>query len=291
MTPFRDRPVKWDGLDNNGRYKNKDGYKFDIVTKTVVKKPEEMPLYFLADTPEEAEAIYSRFKKTLNNFAYSYAMSTNLNRTDLFGEALIGLARAYRDWDPLRSNDFEAYARFVIKDALNEFVRDNLTIVTIPAYVKKANANLKKIKSICAAYDIDWKRLVIDQKVSTKMNTEDSIVCTKLIENLLLAAKRAKVDYVKFIERIELVPENVEYTDQTPFEVHKRESEMCEAAMIVEKLKEYMDKQELAICTGIMEDKSFDEIGKEMKRSKSWVSGKLKNLRERIILMMEEGTL
>jgi RNA polymerase sigma factor (sigma-70 family) len=291
MTPFRERPVKWDGRDSNGRYKDKDGYKFDIVTKTVVKKPEDMPLHFLADTPEEAESIYARFQKMVNDFAYSYAMSTNLNRMDLFGEALIGLARAYRDWDPSRSENFGTYARFVIKDALNEFVRDNLTIVSMPAYVKKANINLKNIKSICAAYNIDWRILVIDQEIPQKLDMSDAIKCSKSVSNLIQAAKRAKVDYEKFIDRVALIPEDIEYVDQTPFEVHKRESEMCEAAMIVEKLKEHMDKYELFICTGIMEDKSFEEIGKEMKKSKSWVSGKLKNLRERIVSMMEEGTL
>ena len=291
MTPFRNRPVKWDGQDSNGRYKNEDGYKFDIMTKTVVKKPEEMPAYFLADTAEEAESIYLRFNKILNNFAYSYAMSTKLNRMDLFGEALIGLARAYRDWDPERSENFATYAKFVIRDALNEFVRENLTMVSVPSYIKKANANLKNIKSICANYDIDWEILVFDQEVPQKLSMSDAVKCTKSVENLIKAAERAKVEYVKFVERIALVPEDIEYVDQTPFEVHKRDSEMCEAAMIVEKLKEHMDKYELSICTGIMEDKSFDEIGKEMGKSKSWVSGKLKGLRERIISMMEEGTL
>jgi len=56
MTPFRRKPVKWDGDDANGRYKDRNGFKFDIMTKSVVNRAEEMPEYYLADTPEEADA-------------------------------------------------------------------------------------------------------------------------------------------------------------------------------------------------------------------------------------------
>jgi RNA polymerase sigma factor (sigma-70 family) len=297
MTPFRDRPIKWDENHENGRYKNEGGYKFDIITQTVLKKTEDMPKYFLADTPEEAESIYYRFEKTLNAFAYSYSIATNINKGDLFGEALIGLARAYRDWDPARSDNFIMYAKFVIRDTLNEFVRSNSAIISVPAYIKKANANLKKIKAICEELGIDWKIVIVEQ---TTPEDVDSICgmfsngidkCLDLAKNISLAAKRAKVDYEKFIERIEFIPEDIEYVDQIPPEVHKRDSEMIEAAIVVDKLKEHMTEQELLICEGIMLDKSFDEIGSSLGKSKSWVSGKLKGLKKRIVSMMEEGTL
>jgi hypothetical protein len=64
-----------------------------------------------------------------------------------------------------------------------------------------------------------------------------------------------------------------------------------EAAIIVDKLKAHMTKQELLICEGIMLDKSFDEIGADLGKSKSWVSAKLSNLKKRIVSMMDEGTL
>jgi RNA polymerase sigma factor (sigma-70 family) len=291
MTPFREKPIKWDGNNDDGRYKNKDGYKFDIITQTVLKKSEDMPTCFLADTPKEAENIYNQFEKTLNHFAYSYSISTNINKSDLFGEALIGLARAYRDWDPSRSDNFEVYAKFVIRDTLNEFVRSNSAIISVPAYIKKAHSNLKRVKAICEEHNIDWVAFVIDQQIPNDMHMESALKCSKLVGNIILAAERAKVDYVKFVERIEFVPEDIEYVEQIPHEVHKRDSETLEAAIIVEKLKEYMTEQELLICEGIMLDKSFDEIGVSLGKSKSWVSGKLKALKERILSMMEEGTL
>lgn len=291
MTPFREKTVKWDGDDSNGRYKNQNGYKFDTVTQTILKKYEDMPICFLADTPKEAENIYNQFEKILNHFAYSYSISTNINKSDLFGEALIGLARAYRDWDPSRSDNFQIYAKFVIRDTLNEFVRSNSAIISVPAYIKKANSSLKRIKIICKRYDIDWQTMVINKDISNKMESGDISKCANAIGNIISAADRAGVDYDKFIERIELVPEDIEYVEQVPYEVHKRDSETLEAAIIIDKLKEYMTEQERLICEGIMLDKSFEEIGKDFGKSKSWVSGKLKLFKKRIISMMEEGTL
>lgn len=291
MTPFREKPMKWDGNDSNGRYKNQGGYKFDIITQTVLKKYEDMPICFLADTPEEAENIYNKFEKILNHFAYSYSISTNINKADLFGEALIGLARAYRDWDPSRSDNFQVYAKFVIRDALNEFVRSNSAIISVPAYIKKANSSIKKIKAICSEYDIDWKSIVISQNIPSGIRHSDISKCATYISNIISAADRSGVDYAKFIERIEFIPEDTEYTEQISYETHKRNSETMEASIIVDKLKTYMTKQELLICEGIMLDKSFDEIGADLGKSKSWVSGKLANLRKRIISMMDDGTL
>lgn len=291
MTPFKHKPVEWDGDDGNGRYKNHGGYKYDIVTKNVVKRAEDMPKCYLADTPEEAEAIYQRFERTLNDLAFSYASSTGLNKADLFGEGLIGLGRAYRDWDPERSDNFKAYAIFRIKDALGEFVRDNSSNISVPTYVKKSHANVREIKAICESACIDYNVILYDHELPDELETEDAVRCAELISNLINAANRAKVEYPAFLERLQNVPEDVEYLDQTPPEIHQREVEMLEAAVVVEKLKEHMDNDELYICEGIMLDKSYDQIGNELGKSKSWVAGKLKALKERIIKMMHNGNI
>ncbi len=290
MTPFREVDIKWDGDDSNGRYENKHGYKFHIINQTQLKKTEDMPKYFLADTSIEAEDIYNRFEKILNNFAYSYSVVTKINKADLFGESLIGLARAYRDWDPSRSDNFEVYAKFVIKDTLNEFVRSNNSIVSIPAYIKKASNNLKKIKAVCEIYDVDWRTIAINQNFPKNMESSSEIKCKNLINTISRAAERNKMDYEKFVDRIDIIPENIEYNDEV-IEVNKRETEVLESAVIVSKLKECMTEQELIICDGIMLEKSFEEIGKSIGKTKGWVSNKLKKLREKIVLMMGDGTL
>lgn len=291
MTPFRQKPVHWDGDDDNGRYKNKGGYKYDIVNKTVVKKAEHMPKCYLADTPKEAEALYNKFEKFLNDVATAYATNTGISKADLFGEGLIGLGRAYRDWDPARSDTFGPYAKFRIKDAMYEFIRDNASNVSVPSYIKKAQANVKEIRTICEAASINPDIVLIEQELPDELEQEDAVRCATLVGNLINAANRAMVGYEDFLERIAMAPEDTEYVDQTPPEVHQREIEMLEAAVVVEKLKEHMDDIELSICEGIMMDKSYEQIGRELGKTKGWVSGKMKALKTRIIKMMHDGKL
>lgn len=276
MASFKEKAVKWDGDDGNGRYKNKSGFKFDIITKKVVHRLEEMPRCFLADTPEEAQAIYFKFESLLNNMAYTYAVSSNVDKADLFGDALIGLARAYRDWDSSRSENFKNYAIYRIKDALNECVRINGMPVSVPSYIKKAHSNLENLKRICEMKGIDWT--FIKEPSKELFTTDDDLnECVAKIRN---AASRAGVSIDKFIERIEYIPTDADYTEQIL--VEKNESQL-EAAIVVNQIKQEMNEEEEKICDGIMQGKTYEEIGAEFGRSKAWVAGKLKGLRERII--------
>lgn len=289
MTPFRSTPVKWDGNSKEGRYKDDGGFKYDVITKSVVDRFETMPKCFLADTQQEAEAIYERFEKTLNNFAYSYSISTGIDKADLFREALIGLARAYRDWDPERSDNFNTYANFIIKDSLNEYVRNNSATISVPAYIKKANSNLNEIKFICERSGIEWQVIVIEQELPQDLQEAEAIRCTELVKNLIKAAERAHVEYEKFIERVMIMPMDVEYVEQE--QEAEEDQRRVEAALVVSRLKEHMDKTELAICEGIMDDKSYAQIAEEFGKSKGWVYNKINALKERILSMINEGTL
>lgn len=291
MSPFRNNPVQWDGDDENGRYKNRGGYKYDIVGQRVVKKAEHMPKCYLADTQQEADAIYNKFKKYLNDIATSYAISTGLSKADLFGEGLIGLGRAYRDWDPSRSDVFVSYAKFRIRDAIVEFMREHASSISVPSYIRKAHANLKEIKNICGAAGVKAGIVIHNQELPDELDTEGAVRCAELIGILINSANRAKISYADLIKRVELVPENTEYNGQESPEEYQRDIEILEAAVVVEKLKEHMDEVELAICNGIMMDKSFEQIGTELDRTKGWVSGKFKALKERIFEMMQEGKL
>ena len=278
-------------------YKKEDGFRYDIVAKTIVKNQatEELPKCFLADTPEEAEKRYLQFEKMLNNIAYYYSVSTGLNKADLFGEALIGLSKAYRDWDSSRSKDFKMYATFVIKDSLNEFVRNCSATVKTPSYIKKANANLSKLKSICFRYnEVSWRAVVNSKTVPNKFNQNDSLKCNEIFKNILNASIRAGVEYKKFIERIETIPESIdmlELDEDWAINSHKRNEELMEASLVVDKIKQYLGETELTICNGIMEDKSLEQIGMEMGKSKSWVSNKLKKLREKVYTIVEGSDL
>ena len=131
---------------------------------------------------------------------------------------------------------------------------------------------------------------MFDKEVPTELSMSDAVYCSKLVGNLIAAAKRAKVDYEKFIERILLLPTDADYSEQSIMD-DSRHQEMMEAALVVDKLKHHMTDDELTICNGIMADKSYEQIGSEMGRSKGWVSLQLSQLKERILSMMEEGSL
>jgi len=283
MAPFRKKDIKWDGEDNGGQYKEKNGLKFDILNHRVVEKIENMPRYFLADSLEEAEALYKQYEKLLNGLAYNYSLSTNIDRSDLFGDALIGLARAKRDWNPKKSNNFKTYAIYRIKDALNECARKNNTTVVTPSYIKKANANLRELESICERKQIKLNTVLIDQDIPDVMEPSEAVRCVELVENLINASNRANVDYEKFVERVRYIPIDVEYQDQQILEDTGRQQELMETAMFVKSLKTYMNKNELKVCNGIMEDKSYAQIGEELGKSKSWVGNVLKELKSKIM--------
>lgn len=276
MTPFREKPVKWKDSDNiTGRYKNVKGFKFDIIKQTNVIQPETMPEYFLADTPEEAETLYNQYSNLLNALAYNYAISTGLQKADFFGEALIGLGRAYRDWDDSRSKDFKTYAIYRIKDALNEFARNNVTSVTVPAYIKKSHNHVTELKTIFVKYNIS-----IHSNVVVKMESSDNYRYLYLTDKLKKAADRAKISYKKFIERVEYIPENYIFDEDI---THDNQEESLETALITKKLYTYMDSTETSICQNIMKGVSYEEIGKKFDKNSVWVRRKLDKLRDKIL--------
>ncbi len=288
MTPFRKKPIKWDGNTSNGQYKNRNGYKFDILNHKVVERPEDMPKHFLADTLKEAEALYKEFEQLLNGLSYNYSVATGMDRADLFGEALIGLARAKRDWNPKRSKDFKTYALYRVRDALAEYARKNKMSVCIPSYVKKANSNLKTLETLCKRNNIELNLVLINHEIPQCLSTADALLCATLIKNLINASNRARVDYKKFVERIRYMSKEVTYTDNTPVDFD-RYQELLETALIVKKLETYMTKEELEICKGIMEDKSYTQIARDMHTNIDRVKRTFGKFRKKAIKLLKEG--
>ncbi len=291
MTPFRDKPVRWDGDDGGGRYSNDGGLKYDIVTQTVVRQRERMPEYFLADTAEDAQALHDEFSSLLNKLAYNYSVATGLPKADLFGEALIGLGRANRDWDPKRSDKFRTYAIYRIKEALREYCIENAGSIRVPLYIRQANKHFVELQAICASYEIPVETLVIDQEIPLVFEPHDAVRSAELVTMLINAANRAKVSLENFLDRIQAMPEDELFDNQLPPEVEELQTRQLEAALVVDKLKQFMDREEQIICAGIMEDKSYDEIAAEFGKSKSWVAKKVKEFRQRMLEMADAGKL
>lgn len=272
-------------------------FKYDIIHKTSIDTYEKLPKFFLADNSVEAEKLYIKFSNLLNSISYTYSIISGIPKSDLFGEALLGLARANRDWNTIYDSNFKTYATFRIKDILNEYIRRNAQIVIIPSYIKKASILLNKIKNLLKEFEIDSDDIY---KIVTTVNFENinipnrqKRVCKKMIETLKAAATRAKVDYTKFIERIECLPINITIDNQTEIKFQKFNDKELDAAILVEKLKRYMNKDEITICNGIMVGLTYKEIGIEFipNKSDAWVAKQIKNLRKKLLTKIRKEDL
>jgi RNA polymerase sigma factor (sigma-70 family) len=269
------------------KYMDNEILKYKVVHKTQIDTHEELPKFFLADNPIEAEEIYIKFKKLLNSISYSYAISTGIPKSDLFGEALLGLAKACCDWDSKRSDKFRTYTIFRIKDALNEYVRKNGQIITIPSYIKKSNALLNRIKTLLEKFEVDtndiYTAIFTADIENIAIPDDQKETCNKMLKTLVAAAVRANVDYTKFVRRIEYLPVNINIDQKTEQEFQKTKEKQFKMAIMVEKLKSVMNKNELSIADGIMKGLNYKEIGKEFGKSDAWVCKQLKNLRKKIL--------
>lgn len=261
----------------------KDKFTFEIVGHSPTSVPGEMPKHFLADTIQEAERVYKNFSSLLNLLAFNFSMTTGLPKADLFGEGLIGLGQAHKDWDGSRSKNFRTYAIFRIKDSMMEFVRANKATIKIPSYIRKSMMALQKLKETCEEFNLDYREVIeempweagLPEKSFGRIGAAAALIHTY--------AKNAGVkDVLDFVDRLENVPEEVSFADQAPFENSAREQQILEAALIVEQMKPHLDEIELAICEGIMADKSYAEIGNELGHGKSWVAERVFKIREKM---------
>jgi len=280
--PIRMKPVKFDG-DETGKYKNVGGFKYDIVKKSTVHTYEEFPKHFLADSMEKAEGLYQEFARTLNQMAGKYSMASGLDKADLFGEALVGLARASRDFDPTRSEKFRTFALYKIKDALEEYTRNFSTPVALPAYLKKSQRLMYRLVGLLHSKGISEEDIqdILDGNIDKVPDRQ----CLVLQRYLVSAAERAGISLPVLIERIDNLPRGSSNTEDV--EASDRFEEKLYAKLVVDGLKGYMTEKEIEIAELIMEGKTFEEIGRRFDRSDAWVAQQLDKMRTRLKKKME----
>jgi hypothetical protein len=265
--------------------------KIDIVSSAPVEENQESFLpYYLGKTPEEAEETYDLFSWLMGVMASAYAKSTDVPMEDYFAEAITGLARAKRDWDPTRGGcQFRTFAILKIKNALNECCRKSSRVVNIPAYVRTAHTYITNVKTIMEGYNIPGSFIAKtletgDQHRDRALADADSDRVTVELNKLKTLAKNTGVKYEKLIERGEYVPSEMSYDESmTQEELHKRERRKLAAAMMVSKLEDYMTEEELHVARGIMAGQIYAEIGRthNPKRSIAWVQKKVDEMREK----------
>jgi len=238
--------------------------------------------YLLGNTPEEAEQTHNAFVAFLNKIATSYARSTGLEKGDLFGEGVLGLAKAKASYNPERGS-FSKWAAFHIIDALNNYVANNIQLVRAPEYVQLYNDQLNKLRMLLELYtdDNDLVNSIIYtgdmSNVSLPAWAEEK--AKQIIFKLRRGAKRAHVKYEEMVVRASFIPEINRITKELKDE--KKEEEKILLKILVQQMQEQMTETEKKLSTMIMEGKTNKDIARYFQKTPSWVTTQIKKIRHK----------
>ncbi|RLI54664.1 MAG: hypothetical protein DRO87_09895 [Candidatus Thorarchaeota archaeon] len=239
--------------------------------------------YLLGDTPEEAERAYKKYSAFLNKIASAYASSTGLEKGDLFGEAVLGLADAIATHDPKRGS-FTKWASFKVMDMLNNYVANNASLIRVPEYVLLSNRLVNRMRvtlELCTENNELVNSIIYSGDLSKADLPEwarESVLTTIL--KLRRGAKRAGISYEELVQRANYVPEVGAITK----ELYNKEAEEEKRILLkihVAQLKKQMSKNERIIASMIMEGKTYAQIAKHFDRTPGWVTEQLKKMREK----------
>jgi RNA polymerase sigma factor (sigma-70 family) len=165
---------------------------------------------FLADTMEEASELMAAFDRDITMLAAKFAsFARNLDKEDLEQEGLIGLARANRDFDEGRSENFRIFAIYKIKDAMREFVTTQSSNVRVPQYVKEA---LRLSWSLGRAMEkggyMGHDSIVDLWDISANFEADPAIIADvdKIRRSLKSLADRCHTTVYQLLERAEVTP-------------------------------------------------------------------------------------
>jgi len=266
---------------------NKKKFKYDIIKESSVESHEEFPKYFLANTLEEAELLYKESYSLLNNISYSYSLFSNIPKSDLFGEALVGLARASRDYDSKKKGaKFRTLTIYKIKTVLNEYVRKNSGIVSTPAYIKHASRHLELLKSIfracdndSLAYHLEIGALDIDDNILGELKPK----AVEAFRKFKGAATRAHISMNELARRVEFMPVEIPYDEYlSPDDIFRDEKDRLNMVLFVENLKRYLTDVEKEIVECIMDGMPYNKIAKKFNRTTPWICDRLRKMKVKL---------
>jgi len=222
-----------------------------------IRENETFGKHFVGDTEEEANNLLKSFDTTLNFLANKCSRLTGLDQEDLKQEGIIGLARAKRDFEVLRSGKFKIFAIYKIKDAMREFITSQAANIRTPQYIKDANrlANTL-IKTVAKAYQLDYASMIDVWEMSADYKTDpgfkdiaESVEQIRTsIENL---ASRSHTSVSQLLDRAEMMPltqsvvvENVGRNKFTDLLVENNLIDHLSARESVAKIKELISNDE-----------------------------------------------
>lgn len=164
---------------------------------------------FIAETKEEADKLYKEYIKTLQLLANKYATFTGIDAEDLVQEGIIGLARASRDFEADRSNNFRIFAIYKIKDAMKEFVISQASNIKVPQYIRDASVLINRLKRIMESVDVLESCSLTDiwllsSIYESNKDVADDVIRTK--QSIFNLADRSGTTTEQLIERAEMIP-------------------------------------------------------------------------------------
>lgn len=259
-------------------------YKVQVSEHKIDTDVCEFPQYFLGDSAKEAEEVFSKFKKYLNSLANSYHHVTGIDKSEFFGDGVLALGKAKRDFDKKKGGNFKDYAIFLIIDAMNECVRLNRSSINVPSYINKTHKILNRIKKnlVGSKYSLsDVFKSTIDSWELDNTKKLELIKDKELIEN---ASTRAKMSVDVLIERSEflpyILPEDV--TSNEP----KQDDEQILNKLLVSKMFSVMDEDEIKVASLLMKDNNKSDIVRELNKSMSWVNSRIDSIRDKSLKVL-----
>lgn len=216
-----------------------------------IRDDEKFLPHFLGSTEAEAEQRYKTYLPTIKYFAQKASSHSGLDEEDLRSEGMIGLARAFRDFDPDRSDNLKIFAFYKIKDAIREYISKEVTNIRAPYYLREAFGLLERLRTSVEDSAIALKGRqfcgFLDVWEESK-NLIGNPIVDDLRKSLKNLAGRARTTPEDLVERIEMIPIVTEEMIATT-EVHDEDNESAlinsiEARQKVQKLKKELNQDE-----------------------------------------------
>ena len=158
----------------------------------------------------------------------------------------------------------------------------------MPAYIRNANRHIMLLKNTFEMHNLSMEYLLESfDKGALKMTWAKEGPLKEKIQSLfsVLAngAQRAGISVKELVARAEHAPVDVKYSDYADIgDIMQQQNQRLQSAIIIESLKKLMTPEEIRVCEGIMEDKTYEEIAEEFGHKAPWVHQQLVKIREKL---------
>jgi RNA polymerase sigma factor (sigma-70 family) len=257
-----------------------------------IREGETFRKRFLADTEAEGIKLLKKFDSTLKLLANKSSTMTGLDEEDLYQEGIIGLARANRDFDETRSDNFKIFAIYKIKDALREFGTTQSVSIKSPQYTQDALRLASILRErLVKAGEYRYTALADMWESSSKYTGTNALESSiqesrRSLKNL---ANRSHTSVVQLLERSEMTPSyTVEVTDVTSGVVNNDSPEndiinKINAVDLIGRIRNYISEEDyMLLWNRFVEGMTVRELAPMMGISAPHVSDRTQALLEKL---------